>query len=202
MLTAVGPELTWDHEHMPVDIAGAVIQTSAGGISITTSNRLGLNIASGSIPQSSNRPYFVATGTNANATTYTAGAWTIMSFNYAIVNVGNGYSISTYAFTAPVTGTYHFTTSTYNVKRSGAASDEYMHPTFLINGSWNTKQAQFSVPYRIRGRTYSAGAWSFDGQINGIHYLTAGDYVQCYNYAQTAHVWYPSQGFFSGYLIG
>lgn len=189
---------------MALNINGATIQTSNSALSITANSITGLNINSLNFPVQSNRPYFCATGNTAAWQNLTTAAWTTIVFNTTNINNGSGYSTSTGAFTAPVSGTYYFEHSLY-CQKAGATplSTDYTHPTFIINGSQTTRQASQTIPYRIRGRTNANGNYSFDTQINDIFYLAAGDYVQVYVYSsRDLQQWYPPYAQYTGFLIG
>jgi hypothetical protein len=186
---------------MALNINGATIQTSNDALSITANGITGLNINSLDFPVQSNRPYFCATGSTAAWQTV-AAAWITMVFNTTNVNNGSSYNTTTGAFTAPVSGTYYFEQSSYWQKPGGTATD-YAHPIFIINGSQTTRQASQTTPYRLRGRSNTAGNYNFDTQINDIFYLAAGDFVQVSIYSSVAtQGWYPPYAQFAGFLIG
>jgi hypothetical protein len=186
---------------MALNINGATIQTSNDALSITANGITGLNINSLDFPVQSNRPYFCATGNNAAWQTVAVG-WLVLVFNTTNVNNGSGYNTANGAFTAPVSGTYYFEQSSYWQKPGGISTD-YVHPLFIINGSFTTRQASQTTPYRLRGRSNTNGNYNFDTQINDIFYLAAGDYVQTYMYSSVAtQGWYPPYAQFTGFLIG
>ena len=188
---------------MTFDIAGATIQTNANALSITTNSNVGLYFNALNIPQLGNRPYFIATKNLANWVNYTAANWIDLSMDYAIVNNGSYYSTSTYAFTAPVTGTYWFTQSCYSYKNTATNNDSYTHPIFRVNGSYSARMASASTNFRLRNRTYYAGGYVGDTQNNQIIYLTAGDYVTAHTYSSTAQMqWYGNESIFCGCLLG
>lgn len=187
---------------MALDIAGAIMQISNTAVSITTNSNVGLNFNSSGIPILGNRPYFIATQNLAQWNNYNSGGWLVLPFSNSYVNNGSGYNTSTYAFTAPVTGTYWFGHSSYSYKYAATNPDSYIHPTFLVNGNQTARQASATTPYRLRLRTYYSGGYSGDTQINDIYYLTAGDYVQVYSYSSGALQWYGNESHFCGFLIG
>jgi hypothetical protein len=186
---------------MALNIATANIASSGNAVSITTNSITGLNFNAYNFPVKANRPYFVAQGT-ASWTSPTSAAWSTVQLNYAVVNNTSCYNTSTYTFTAPVSGFYYFEAHTYGYKYTDTTPAGYMHPVFLINGSFTYRQASASIPYRLRARTYYDGAYSCDTQINDIFYLAAADYVNFYIYYSTALQYYPPYSLFSGYLIG
>ena len=189
---------------MTININGATIQTSNSALSMTANSITGLDINSLNFPVQSNRPYFSTNGTNAAWQTMTSTGWTVIIFNATNVNNGSCYSTSTGSFTAPVSGLYYFECSLYCQKAATSPlTTDYMHPIFIVNGSFYTRQAQHQEPYRLRGRTNVNGTYNFDTQINDIFYLAAGDYVQSYVYSsRNLQQWYPPYSQFGGFLIG
>ena len=186
---------------MTLNINGATIQTSNSALSMTANSITGLNINSSNFPVQSNRPYFCATGNQTAWQTLVTG-WTTIVFNTTNINNGSSYNTSNGLFNAPVSGIYYFEMSMYCQKPGGAVTD-YMHPIFIINGSFTTRQSSYTTPYRLRGRTYIAGNYNFDTQINDVFYLAAGDSVQVYVYSSVAtQGWYPPYAQFTGFLIG
>jgi hypothetical protein len=189
---------------MTLDINGSTVQTSNNALSMTANSITGLNINSLNFPVQSNRPYFAANGTTAAWQNLTSANWTIIVLNATNINNGSGYSTSTGAFTAPVSGTYYFEYSLY-CQKAGATplATDYTHPLFIINGSFTTRQSAQAGSYRLRARTNSDGNYAFDTQINDIFYLAAGDYVQPYVYSnRDLQQWYPPYAQFGGFLIG
>ena len=172
---------------MTLNINGATIQTSNSALSMTANSITGLNINSSNFPVQSNRPYFCATG-NQTAWQNMAAGWTTIVFNTTNVNNGSSYNTSNGLFTAPVSGLYYFEMSMYCSKTGGGVTD-YAHPIFIINGSFTTRQSSYTTPYRLRGRTYIAGTYNFDTQINDVFYLAAGDNVQTYVYNSVLQQW-------------
>lgn len=185
---------------MTLNINGATVQTSNSALSMTANSITGLNINSSNFPVQSNRPYFCATGNQGAWQNMDAG-WTTIVFNTTNVNNGSSYNTSNGLFTAPVSGLYYFEMSMYCQKLGGGVTD-YAHPIFIINGSFTTRQSSYTTNYRMRGRTYIAGVYSFDTQINDVFYLAAGDYVQTYVYNSVLQQWYPPYAQFTGFLIG
>ena len=187
---------------MALDIAGAIMQISNAAVSITTNSNVGLNFNASNIPILGKRPYFIATQNLAQWNNYINGGWLVLPLNNCYVNNGNCYNTGTYAFTAPVTGTYWFEHSSYSYKNPSTNADSYVHPTFMVNGNQTARQASATTPYRLRLRTYYSSTYSGDTQINDIYYLTAGDYVQVYTYGGGALQWYGQYTHFCGFLIG
>ena len=187
---------------MPLDIAGATIQSSNTALSVIANGFTGLNIDASNRVILSNRPSFFVEQTPAAWTNFSNGSFAVLPFNTVIWNNGSCYSTSTNSFTAPVSGVYYFASSLYFYKNTSSNPDSYVHPMFFVNGSSTARSASTGGEYRIRGRTNAASSYSHDTQINNIFRLTAGDYVQLYVYGGGALQWYATQNFFSGALIG
>lgn len=188
---------------MGLNINGATITTTGNAVAITTNSVTGLTFNAYNFPVDSSKPYFYAQKNSASWIAYSGAAWNTTVMDYAIVNNGSCYSTATGRFTAPVTGTYYFTSSHYTYKGSATAASSYIHPIFLVNGSFTARKASNTTDYRLRLRTYYDGGYTGDMQINDIFYLTAGDYVECYHYSsQSTQYWYGNECFFSGFLIG
>lgn len=187
---------------MAIDIGGATIQGANNAISITTNSITGLSINSSGFAVQSSRPYFVVQGPSAAWINYSSAAWNTMAFSYEVVDNGNNYNTSNGRFTAPVSGTYYFHALTYTYKNTATTADSYTHPLFIVNGSYTTRQATYTTPYRLRSRTYYDGTYSSDTEINDIFYLSAGDYVQFQIYSSSSLQYYDNQTIFDGFLIG
>ena len=162
---------------MSININGTIFQSSNTALNISTNSLIALDNYNG-IPIQPHRPYFVATD-NGGWYNYVSASWQDLVFNTVIVDNLSNYSPTTGAFTAPVSGTYHFQSSTYSYKNPSTNADSYVHPMFLVNGSYTG-----------------------DTQVNEIFYLTAGDYVNVHHYASQPLQWNGASSFFSGYLIG
>jgi hypothetical protein len=188
---------------MTIDIQNTQINSSAGGISITAGGKTGFSIDAANRAIQSNRPSFYAEGGIINQWYFVNnGSFMIVPFPSVIWNNYSCYSTVTNSFTAPVTGIYWFTSSLYCYKNPSTNSDSYIHPIHFVNGVGTARQACANYQYRLRGRTYSTGAYSFDTQINDVFRLTAGDYVQLQIYGGGSLMYYETQSFFSGVLIG
>lgn len=187
---------------MAIDISGATIQSINNGISVTTNSISGLNFNASNFAYDAKKPFFVA-GKNSNAwQNFTSANWLIMPLDWELSDNQGNYNTSTYAFTAPITGTYYFDATAYTYKNTATTSSSYLHPIFIVNGSSSARHGSASTLYRIRNRTYYDGGYAADIQINNIFYLTAGDYVQWYVYASSTLQWYGLYTQFTGCLIG
>jgi hypothetical protein len=116
--------------------------------------------------------------------------------NYCTVTVynrGNHYDTTTTRFTAPITGPYLFTWTTYQYASS------YIHPQFAVNGGVSTRRV--NTPYRIRGYGWGSN-YQTDGMIEEVIYCVAGDYVECYSYAGGTGYHYPFYSLFTGVYVG
>jgi hypothetical protein len=188
---------------MTIDIQNTQINSTAGGISITAGGQTGFSIDAANRAIQSNRPSFYAEGGILNQWYYiTNGTFMIIPFPSVIWNNYSCYSTVNNSFTAPVTGIYWFTSSLYCYKNPSTSSSSYLHPIHFVNGSSSARQACAAPQYRLRGRTYYDGAYSFDTQLNDVFRLTAGDFVQLQIVGGASLQYYDSQSFFSGVLIG
>ena len=140
-----------------------------------------------------NRPaFFVYNSTNDWTSNVTAG--TLIIFNTAKFNVGGHFDLSTYKFTAPVTGLYQFNIRMYVNNDAG-------------DNAWgvainNTVYNHSTPSYPLFGNLASPGN-SNDQGANGSHCLQL-------NASDTVHVqsmnnnldYFGTMTSFSGYLIG
>ena len=130
------------------------------------------------------QPAFFAGGNSGWVTTTSGG---IVPLGVDAVNIGNGYNISSYAYTAPVSGSYYVslhayldTTSQLVLKKNGS--------DFVAQGA----DTGFIL--------YTNG--NSTASTSGVIYLNAGDYIQMgARLNQSAYV-YTGHSHFSGYLIG
>jgi hypothetical protein len=187
--------------NMGFNVNGALIETSQTALKITANSAIGLDTNASGFVTLTNRPTFVAYSTT-GWNTFSGDSWNTLAFNSTLRNVGSCYSTSTNSFTAPVTGSYYFEHSSYQYKNPSSSEANYAHPTFWVNGSSTLRMASQTTSYRIRGRTYYGGNYSYDTQINDVLYLTAGDYVQVVTYCSGTQQWYGQYSHFTGFYIG
>lgn len=187
---------------MAFNINGALLEFENDGISITANSVKGLKFDSSGRVQKDNRPYFIAQGNGAAWINYSATTWHDIVIANTIVNNGSGYNTSNGRFTAPVTGIYYFMAQTYTQKNTDTSYNSYTHPLFYINGSYTSRQASSSTPYRLRSRTYNVSSYSTDTWINDIFHLTANDYINLRIYSSGVLRHYNNRDMFAGFLIG
>lgn len=186
---------------MALDIAGALIESSNDALKITASSKIGLNFNSSGFANLANRPYFIAYG-NSAWNTFNANVFNVITLGFTYVNNGSHYNTTTGRFTAPISGAYYFTSSTYGYKNPSSNADSYTHPMFVVNGTYGVRMASQVESYRLRGRTNTANTFSWDLQINEILNLVAGDFVQLYIYCNGTQQWYGDQTHFTGTYLG
>lgn len=114
----------------------------------------------------------------------------VMQFTTTLINTGNCYSTTTYRFTAPIDGTYRFSTSwmTHN--------GQYDRAIFRKNGSQVAQQFYGST-------TSNVGAYvRLDYEI--IIALVAGDYIDILRNpsSETSTGAHPDYRHFAGNLLG
>ena len=125
----------------------------------------------------------------------TASTWNKIN-NYAtttVYNRGSHYNTSTTRFTAPVTGPYWFSFTTYLYTNS------YVHPIFSVNGSMTSNL--ITTQYRMRGHGMVAD-YQQDAQIEEVIGLSAGDYVEAYWYSSGSSFSYAYYSLFQGAYVG
>lgn len=123
-----------------------------------------------------------------------SGNWTKIN-NYCTTtsyNRGSHYSTANTRFTAPVTGPYWFSWTTY------LYTSNYVHPIFTINGSLTSG---YGTQYRMRGHGMVPN-FQQDSQIEEVMYLSAGDYVEVYWYSSGNSYHYPFYSLFQGAYVG
>jgi hypothetical protein len=123
-----------------------------------------------------------------------SGTWGKIN-NYCtttVYNRGSHYSTVNTRFTAPITGPYWFSFTTYLYTSS------YVHPGFTKNGSFTSG---WEFQYRMRGHGMVAD-FQQDAQIEEVMSLTAGDYVEAYWYSSGNSYQYPYYSLFQGAFVG
>ena len=140
------------------------------------------------------QPAFLAHGNNAGyIPVSTVGSGSYIPFANAVTNIGNHYNSSTYKFTAPVAGMYHFYSAVYT--RTGPATED-IYTRWVVNNSSNKGYAYF---FNVTGsEIHNTLTDSID------IYLNANDYIGVtINGAGGADMYTGFQECrFSGYLIG
>lgn len=91
----------------------------------------------------------------------------LIPHNTTIVNRGGNYNTSTYTFTAPVAGMYHFS---INMNIYAVDASNYAMPTIFKNGAG----------LHYGGRILSVGSGDQNAGVSASMYLAVGDYVQAY----------------------
>lgn len=123
-----------------------------------------------------------------------SGTWAKIN-NYCTTvsyNRGSNYNTSTTRFTAPISGPYWFSFTTY------LYTDSYVHPGFGINGALTSG---YGFQYRIRGHGMVAN-YQQDAQIEEVLQLNAGDYVEVFWYMSGTCYHYPYYSLFQGAYVG
>lgn len=128
------------------------------------------------------QPAFNAYRTDGGQTT-TAGS--TFAFNVTGMNIGGHYSTSTYRFTAPVAGVYHFSAGVYR----NSSGERW---GFAKNGTHPRQQIGF-VAQTVSERQNS---------VSLTDYLNAGDYVTVREWSGQSYLWWGSHSWFSGFLVG
>ena len=140
------------------------------------------NVTHDGIVTAPNHPVF-------DVSTTATGISGVITYNYVFVNVGSHYSTSNGRFTAPVAGTYMF--STMFIRN---ANGNVARRRFIKNGAT-------SAIHNRQFRSDSVGSYGDNGALIVIVTLAANDYVQVDHYAGDSHGGTAYEQF-SGYLIG
>ena len=130
-----------------------------------------------------------------NTTLYQPGAGVdaVKPFDTVRYNVGGHFNTSNYRFTAPISGTYHFT---WGGTLQFTTADGYATSYLIINGS-------SAGTARVRDSQTSGGAYYAGAMGSEYHQLSAGDYVEVWCYSQNGGVVFHSNEFvFMGRLVG
>jgi len=186
-----------------IDISGITISQAASALSINTgANPMSL-LATGAVKRPG-QTMFVAIDIGTGWVYFADGVWTKIPLKNtgSSPNIGSCFDFVNSRFTAPVTGTYWFAGSTYIYKDNGSVG-HYWHPIFYLNGSVNSPLSGAPM-YRLRGHGILGTSCEFDGQIDAMFELNAGDYVEYWHYATGAggNRWYNHYSRFAGGLIG
>ena len=138
------------------------------------------------------RPSFFAHRQGGGVQSITGGSFTIAQLNLVDHNIGNNYNTSTYKFTCPISGVYHFSVNLYIYHSAQTEARIY------INDSAKYRFA--SVKLGADRNPHGAGG-SVTVQLN------ANDTVSVYGYANSDSSIYDGgsgmiASFFSGFLVG
>lgn len=184
---------------MSIDLNGTSILTDGGDLKIANSSSTVLQLltSTGNLRRNAAiTPMFYVGSTTASWTALTASTWAVLVFSAVAQNNRSCYSTSTGRFTAPTTGMYLLTGSTYNYQ----SPSSYFYPMFWVNGSTSNKTG--GTNYRPKGWMVASG-YAFDADLCELVYLNAGDYVEYREYSVgVTGYWYPAYSFFSGVLLG
>ena len=158
-----------------------------------TGGTTGLTIDSSGRALQPAKPSFFAHRLGQGVQTLNTLTFTLAQFNQVDHNIGGHYNASTYKFTCPVSGVYHFDVWLY------------IYPT-------QQAEARFYINDSTRYRFASVQAAASDANPHGAGggvtvQLNANDTVSVYAFANSASNIYGGSGnerasMFSGYLIG
>ena len=187
---------------MGIDLAGTTLTSSSGLVVTHGGNQVMKMNVTGTLQRYNvGQPMFRAGGSG-TATGGNIGAvntWVPVILNATNVNVGSCYNTGNGRFTAPVAGIYLFTASTYC---TGTGAGWYVHSMFWVNGSMTQRRPSVGGLHRIHGHGHTSG-YIDDTESFEIIVLSAGDYVNFYNYSGgfvNTHV--PQYARYEGYMLG
>lgn len=147
-----------------------------------------------------NNPYFIAGQANAAWEACGAAGWVELPYN--TVGAGNGggwYSTSTGRFTAPVSGLYLLTATSYVYPAASGMS--YIHYDIAVNGSI-AGGGRVASSYQILGLSGGEGTYGTNLRVTRLLYMTAGQYASVYNYCSGAGNYrYGDYSYFAGILL-
>ena len=185
---------------------GAVTATKlaagVGGVTgITSSSTSGtaLSIDANNIVTTPARPAFHAYGTG-TWTVFSNGTFTRIDLSQTALNQGSHYDTSTYKFTAPIAGVYHFYYMVYARIQSGGSSAAYWTPRFRKNGNNITGHTSM-----IMGFTYQGAGNEETATYSANILLAANDEITLHVQAQNSSYngeYFPPACNFGGNLIG
>lgn len=185
---------------MGFDVNGTSVTNGGGDLKINYSTNVIQQFTStGNLRRNiSMTPMFFVGGSTASWVALTASTWVTLVFDTIAQNNRSCYSTSTGRFTAPVSGLYLLSGTTYNYQDSSS----YLYPMFFVNGS-ATGNRIGAANYRPKGYMVPAGGYAFDGALTEIIYLFAGDYIEYREWSNGVQgYWYPPYASFSGVLLG
>ena len=152
--------------------------------------------------QSALRPTFKAQGTNNGWTDVSDSSEVTVVLDNIWWNVGDGYSLTTYLFTAPVAGIYHFHANAYTRNNGGTASDSgtYGYARLIKNNFHGHEMVNFAS---IHGYT-NHGDSDYNQHISGYCKLLVGDTVglEIRSDGSGTSSYYGNACFLEGYLVG
>ena len=169
--------------------------TTIGG---TTFSNPAITVDENGYVKKPTQPMFEAVGNNATyiSIATNGGGGSVIPFPTVRHNIGNHYDNTTYAFTAPVSGRYFFTSSVYTrTGQSGLTEDIYTR--FKLNGTANRGYAYWYQSSSAAERHHTLTDSLFID-------LSANDYIQVtINGSGTADFYNgPEESRFSGWLVG
>jgi hypothetical protein len=169
------------------------------GISSSSTNGTALSIDANNIVTTPARPMFHAYGSG-GWTVFSNGSFSRLDLDQTTFNQGSHYSTSTYKFSAPVAGVYHFYYMVYARIQSGGSSSAYWTPRFRKNGNNITGNTSM-----IMGFTYQGAGNEETATYSSNILLAANDeitlHVQAQNSSHNGEYYKPSCTF-GGHLIG
>ncbi len=135
------------------------------------------------------QPSFLA---GSNSGTHTINDGNLLDFNTSLLNNGNHYNTSTYAFTAPVAGLYHFYFQLY--VQNGASQKSI---------AWKKNGSQYTVSDTAIAFQGPTNISDFTLNSTIIFNLNASDYIQIAVRSGSGNLqWYAGHSWFLGYLLG
>ena len=161
-----------------LDIAGDL---SVGGLTVGT-DQLAVD-ASGRVTM----PYQPAFCAYPNTSGIVQSAGSVVRYDTTVVNIGNHYNTSTYAFTAPVAGNYYFEFSVWSNETPTVRCGFYKNGSGVGNST-----------YPIGTRNEASAAQNDSGAM--IINLAANDVIDVRVYAGASNVFGTNS--FCGYLLG